>query len=284
MEYYSPLRYPGGKGKIASVFKRIFQDNLLFDGVYIEPYAGGASVAISLLVNQYAERIIINDIDPAIHAFWYCVLSDTENLCKLITDTPVTVVSWKKQRDVQRNSHAVSPLELGFSTFFLNRTNRSGILNAGIIGGANQQGKWKIDARYNKIDLVNRIQRIARLRDKIALFNLDAGELIRFLKPNLPRKSLIYFDPPYCAKGKDLYLNHYTSEDHLKISEEIKSLGSQRWIVTYDSVAFIRKLYSGFRQLKYQLAYTAKSFSTGEEIMIFSAGLYVPLNLSKMIV
>lgn len=69
MDYCSPLRYPGGKGKVADYFKQIFRDNSLYDGVYVEPYAGGASVALSLLFNEYVSKIIINDIDRSIFAF-----------------------------------------------------------------------------------------------------------------------------------------------------------------------------------------------------------------------
>src|SRR3990172_4832599 len=171
MDYYSPLRYPGGKGKISSFFKRVFRDNYLYDGVYVEPYAGGASVGLSLLLNQYASKVVINDVDLSIYAFWHSVFSCTDDLCKLILDTPVTIETWKRQKEFQRDRMNTSHLQLGFSTFFLNRTNRSGIVNAGVIGGTKQDGKWRIDARFNKRELIKRIERIARYRDKIVVLN-----------------------------------------------------------------------------------------------------------------
>ncbi len=275
MDYYSPLRYPGGKGKVASYFKQVFQDNLLYDGIYVEPYAGGASVALSLLFNEYASKIVINDIDRSIFAFWHSVLYKTEQLCRLINDTPVTVKTWDIQREIQKSKRRQGLLKIGFSTFFLNRTNRSGILNAGIIGGRQQTGNWKIDARYNRKDLIARIQRIALYKDKIELYNSDAVELVKSLSKILPPKTLFYFDPPYYVKGKDLYLNYYEDKDHQEIATEIGKLKRQKWIVTYDNVQQIKKLYTNFRQAKYTLNYSAAEPSKGEEVMIFSDNIYM---------
>ncbi|MEO8664818.1 MAG: DNA adenine methylase [Ignavibacteria bacterium] len=276
MKFYSPLRYPGGKGKVTDYFKQIFRENLLYDGVYIEPYTGGASVALSLLFNEYASRIIINDIDVSIFSFWYSVINNTEKLCKLIHDTPVTIKIWEEQKQIQKEKEIHNSLKVGFSTFFLNRTNRSGILNAGMIGGRQQNGDWKIDARYNKEDLINRIEKIAIYKDKIELYNLDAVELIKSLRNKLPQKSLYYFDPPYYVKGKDLYLNHYMIKDHEYIANEINKLNKHKWIITYDDVKPIRNLYSKYRKKSFRLSYSAGSTNKqGKEIMIFSDTLYI---------
>lgn len=276
MNYYSPLRYPGGKGKVADYFKQIFKDNYLYDGVYVEPYAGGASVALSLLFNEYASKIIINDIDPSIFSFWFSVLNKTDQLCKLIHDTPVTVANWEKQKKIQKEKHRQSLLKVGFSTFFLNRTNRSGILNAGIIGGRQQTGEWKIDARYNKKELINRIERIAQYKNKIELHHSDAVKLVKSLRKTLPQKSLFYFDPPYYVKGKDLYLNYYHDNDHQDIATEISKVNNQKWIITYDNVFQIRKLYSDYRKKYFKLLYSAGSVNKeGKEIMIFSDNIYI---------
>jgi len=276
MDFYSPLRYPGGKGKVADYFKHVFKENLLYDGVYVEPYAGGASVALSLLFNEYASKIIINDIDRSIFSFWHSVLNKTDHLCKLIYDTPVTVENWERQRQIQRDKNRQSVLKVGFSTFYLNRTNRSGILNAGIIGGRQQTGEWKIDARYNKKDLINRIERIAQYKDKIELYNSDAVQLVKSLRKTIPQKSLFYFDPPYYVKGKDLYLNYYKDNDHQEIANEISKVSNQKWIVTYDDVSQIRKLYSDYRKKSFKLFYSAGSSNKeGKEIMIFSNNIYI---------
>lgn len=276
MDFYSPLRYPGGKGKVASYFKQLYKDNLLYGSTYVEPYAGGASVGLSLLFGEYAPKIIINDIDRSIYAFWYSIIKNSEQLCKLIFDTPVNRKHWKIQKEVQRNKMHESLLELGFSTFYLNRTNRSGILNAGIIGGTDQSGEWKIDARFNKKDLISRIERIALYGDKIKVYNLDAVQLIKKLKPTLNDGSFFFFDPPYFLKGQDLYINFYKPQDHQVIAKEISKIKNHKWVVTYDNVPEIKSLYQNFNQTTFSLNYSAEKKMKGQEVMIFSDNLYIP--------
>lgn len=279
MNFYSPLRYPGGKGKVADYFKQVFKENFLYDGVYVEPYAGGASVALSLLFNEYASKIIINDIDRSIFSFWHSVLNKTDELCKLILDTDVTVANWENQKFIQKDKQQQGLLEVGFSTFYLNRTNRSGILNAGIIGGRQQTGEWKIDARYNKKELISRIEQIAQYKDKIELHNSDAVMLVKSLRKSLQQKSLFYFDPPYYVKGKDLYLNYYQDKDHQDIADEISNVSNQKWIITYDDVSQIRNLYSKYRSKSFKLSYSAGSSNkVGKEIMVFSDNMYISEN------
>lgn len=271
MEHYSPLRYPGGKGKLSGYFKEIIKKNSLYDGVYVEPYSGGAAVALSLLLNEYVSKIIINDIDRSVYAFWHSIVNKTDAFCKLIEKTPVTIKEWKKQKRIQNNSSKADLLKLGFSTFFLNRTNRSGIINAGVIGGLHQKGKWKIDARYNKTSLISRIKKIALYKHRISIYNKDALKLIRTLRNSLRfSKVLFYFDPPYYVKGKDLYLNYYEDKDHDKISSEIKKIKNQKWIITYDNVDRIRILYNGYKKRRLSINYSAGKSGKGEELMIFS--------------
>ncbi len=276
MAYYSPLRYPGGKGKLSGYFKGIYEENSLQGGVYVEPYAGGASIALSLLIDGYASKVIINDIDSAIYAFWHSVINKTEDLCRLIRDTPVDVKTWEFQHKIQKERDKHNLLELGFSTFFLNRSNRSGILDAGIIGGKRQSGRWKIDERFNKNELISRIQRISQYRDKIELHNLDAMKLIEQIIDELPEKTFVYFDPPYYMKGKALYLNFYGKDDHISVANRISKISLQKWVVTYDRIGFIEELYSQYRQMKYTLNYSALKASKGEELMIFSYNLKIP--------
>lgn len=270
MEYYSPLRYPGGKGKLAPYVESVFQRNSLCDAYYVEPFAGGASVALSLLMNEYARRIYINDLDRAIFAFWHSVLNDTDALCRLIQDTPVTVRTWKRQKQIQRNKTTADVLSLGYSTFFLNRTNRSGILNGGIIGGVSQKARWKIDARYNKQELIRRIERIALYRHRIHLSNTDATEFVSAICTDLPHRTLIYFDPPYYAKGPHLYHSYFRHEDHQALSDVVRRLVGYHWLVSYDNTPEIRKMYTGFERVHYSLHYCAASSCNGREVMFFS--------------
>mgnify|MGYP002626744714 FL=1 len=273
-KFVSPLRYPGGKLKVVDYIKKLFEVNDLMDGTYIEPYAGGASVALTLLFSEYASRIKINDIDRSIYAFWHSVLEETEELCRLITDTPVNMDVWARQREVQARKSDAELLELGFSTFFLNRTNRSGILSGGVIGGKDQQGKWKIDARYNKKDLIERIESVAEYKDRIELTSMDAVELIKHTR-RPSDKTFCYLDPPYYVKGRDLYLNFYNDDDHRAIAKAIKKYKG-KWIISYDAVDFISNLYKDYRQKEYYLSYSAGNPAKGKEIMVYSEGLVIP--------
>lgn len=275
MTHTSPLRYPGGKSALANYIKLLAQENDLLDGVYVEPFAGGAGVALSLLYNEYMSRIVINDLNSSIHAFWYSVLNHTQELCDLIEETDVTVDEWQNQKLIQENENA-SMLELGFSTFFLNRTNRSGIINGGIIGGFEQQGEWKIDARFNKKDLIGRIQKIARYRDRISLYNYDASRLIEEVVPNLPERTFIYLDPPYYKKGQGLYQNHFVHEDHEALANLMKNNRNEWWLITYDNIEPIREMYEEMRHITYSLNYSAANRYAGSEIMIYSDRMIIP--------
>lgn len=273
--FVSPLRYPGGKLKVVDYVKQLMEVNDLMGGTYIEPYAGGASVALSLLFSKYAGKIKINDKDRAIYAFWYAVLNETEALCRMINDVPVTMNTWQTQHELQKHKEEADFLELGFSTFFLNRTNRSGILNGGVIGGKEQQGTWKIDARFNKKDLIERIEHVAGYADLIELTNMDAVALIKRYKRTPVAKTFCYLDPPYYVKGQDLYLNYYRDEDHQDIAKAIKKFKGQ-WIISYDAVDFISELYKDYRQKEYYLSYSAGDPARGKEIMVYSNGLIIP--------
>ena len=255
--------------------KRLFEVNDLCGGTYIEPYAGGASVALSLLFDKFAVRIKINDINPSIFAFWHSVLNETDALCQMIYDTPVTMDTWHRQHELQKNKDEIDLLELGFSTFFLNRTNRSGILEGGVIGGKRQTGEYKIDARYNKLELIKRIEQVARYANKIELTCIDAVSLIKRYKRAPSAKTFCYLDPPYYVKGRDLYLNYYSDDDHRAIAEAIKKYKG-KWIISYDSVPFLKELYKEYRQQEYYLNYSAGNSTKGKERMVFSEGLLLP--------
>lgn len=274
--FTSPLRYPGGKGMLANFAKLVMSLNNLLDGHYVEIYAGGASVAWALLFEEYVRHVHVNDLSKPLYSFWKSVLDYTDELCRLIQDTPVTVEEWHRQKNVQRRPRDHSNLELGFSTFFLNRTNRSGILKGGVIGGKGQSGKWRVDARFNKEDLIARIQRIARYSNRINIYNSDAAEFIRSHLPNLPKRSLVYLDPPYYVKGEELYENHYIHDDHVKIAKLVASRIKQPWIVSYDNTPEIIKIYKGFRNIKYDIFYSAQDRYAGSEIMFFSKSLLIP--------
>lgn len=273
---FSPLRYPGGKGKLARFVATLIKQNVLSDGLYVEPYAGGAAVAWELLLTGVVRRVAINDVSRPVFAFWRSVLDQTEELAALINDTPVDLASRDRLKAVFGSPDDASDLELGFAMFFLNRTHRSGILNGGVIGGREQTGKWKIDARFNKADLIRRIERIAAARRRIDITNLDAVEFVQSKSPAWPAKTLVYLDPPYYEKGSQLYYDYYSDKDHLEVAQAVRSLSKVRWLVSYDDVLPIQAMYGGAPALQYTIGYSARNVLRGREAMFFSDGLIVP--------
>lgn len=275
--HLSPLRYPGGKNRIANFIAQVCVDNHI-SGLYIEPYAGGASVALFLLFSNVVKKIVINDKDRSIYAFWYSVLHHTDKLCQMILDTEVNVENWHKQKKVQSRKKYANLLELGFSTLFLNRTNRSGIISGGIIGGIEQKGEYKIDCRFNKEDIIYRIRQIAQRKRYISVYNLDAISLIHKIEQQSSKNlnnALIYFDPPYYKKGGTLYLDHYMKSDHKNVADAIAML-NYKWIVSYDNVPEIHELYYQFRNIEYSLKHTAHSARYGGEILFFQHDIIIP--------
>lgn len=273
---YSPLRYPGGKGKLSRFMAAIVRANGLSDGRYIEPYAGGAGIAWELLITGVVRRVLINDISPQVFAFWSAVLNHTEELSRRIRDVPLSVEEWDRQKEIFRRPEDASTLELGFSCFYLNRTNRSGILNGGLIGGRNQGGKWRMDARFNRADLVRRIKKIADCRGRIEVTCADAVAFLRQKSGGFGEKDLIYVDPPYFQKGRLLYYDAYGPDDHAALAALLSELEGPRWVVSYDDVEDIRKRYSFTARLRYTIGYSACGRTQGREVMFFSKRMVVP--------
>ncbi len=275
MHSYSPLRYPGGKAKLYNTVKQILKSNDLIGGTYVEPFAGGSGLALKLLFNGDVKRIILNDLDTAIYIFWKNVLNNSEMFCKHIDEIDVSVEEWNKQKEIFKRGNQGNEFEFAFSVFYLNRTNISGILNGGIIGGVEQKGNYKIDARFNKENLKKTIKTVASRKDDIVLYNLDAKELIDgdYLKKY--RKIFINFDPPYVNKGSQLYKNSFKLEDHMELYQCIKRC-TKKWIVTYDVCDFIRDLYKKYRQRLIEITYSAKTKTKKEEFMFFSKNLIIP--------
>lgn len=282
LKNYSPLRYPGGKNKLSNYIVNLMVNNNLTGETYVEPYAGGAAVALKLLIDGHVNNIIINDFDKSIYAFWHSVLYETDKLCKLIEETPINLDIWHKFKEMQNHKENFSLLELGFATFFLNRTNRSGIIKAGVIGGLQQNGNYLMDCRFNKEQLITKIKLIAEYKNSIRLFNCDTLDLINNVINNLNEQCFIFFDPPYYKKGATLYVNYYKHKDHEELMNSISNIKKHKWIVTYDNVPEISNLYAKYRTTTYSLKYTAEKKYLGSEIMIFSDNLVLNDDLIKI--
>ena len=199
---YTPLRYPGGKSALAEFVWHTMELSGCTEIPYCEPFAGGAGVAMSLLLQGKVKSVILNDLDTGIYSIWYAIFNDTEWFIEAISNADVTLVVREQQKKVYnelKDSYGYSR-DLAFATFFLNRVNYSGILTGGPIGGLEQKGKYKLDCRFNKESLIDKIKEIAKYRDNVQLFHMDAVELLKN-QSNI----FVFADPPYCQAGDMLY-------------------------------------------------------------------------------
>lgn len=266
---YTPLRYPGGKTSLFRFFEKIIDLGSWDNITYIEPYAGGAGAGLSLLITGKVNSIVINDYDPTVFCFWKSVIERSDIFIERIHKTPVTIGEWHRQKEIYNKADTSNPLGLGFATFFLNRTNRSGILGAGPIGGQSQAGKWKIDARYKKQGLIKKIELIASYRDKIKVSGVNGIELFEQYASN--PDVFFYIDPPYFAKGSKLYLNSFSENDHEDLAATLNDLSESKWVLTYDSVPEIAQLYRNRCRIPFDINYSAHHGArSGSEIMVFS--------------
>ena len=272
----SPLRYPGGKSRLVPFIRGLIQANGLTGGTYVEPFAGAAGIAWALLLEGRVSRVVLNDLDPAIYAFWDAVFTKTDELCRLIRTTPVGMHTWRKQWQVVEKPSAHSTIALAYAAFFLNRTNRSGVIRGGVIGGKRQDGRWRMDARFNTKGLIRRILRIAQFRDRVVIYKMDGTDFVRSVGARLPARTLVFLDPPYFNRGSDLYLNTYALSDHTELAATVKTTLQCPWVVSYDDVALARSLYKGHTTRKYHLSYSAARRYIGREVLFFSDSLCIP--------
>ena len=266
----SPLRYPGGKSRIFPFVSKLFYENDMIGFSYAEPYAGGAGLALKLLFDEYVDKIYLNDLDRAIYAFWKAVVDQSDELCEWISSVKVDIKNWRRYKEIYLDAASATQLELAKATFFLNRTNVSGVITGGMIGGLAQQSKYNIDARFYREEGVAKIQRIASMKHRIRLSNLDGISFIDRLDMRR-EKIFIYLDPPYFEKAAELYMNHYATRDHQRLSRHVQRL-QKRWMVSYDDRDFILNLYSSNQKVRHSLARWASN-QTGNEILIFSENL-----------
>src|SRR5690606_17797355 len=268
--HYSPLRYPGGKSCIFSFVSKLFYENNLIGSSYAEPYAGGPGLALRSLFEGYVYHVYINDPDRSIYSFWATILNRSTEFCNWLNEVEISIENWNLYKGLQRRSYELDEFELAKSTFFLNRTNVSGVIKGGVIGGQEQQGKYKINARFNKADLIERIRTIAELKDRITLSCMDGLAFIE--KMNKTKEEVfIYLDPPYYQKGADLYMNFYSHNDHKKLSKHVLKM-KKKWMVSYDNHDFILNLYAQERKIVYKLSQSASN-RIGDEIIVFSKGI-----------
>ncbi|EPB4501074.1 DNA adenine methylase [Yersinia enterocolitica] len=268
----SPFRYPGGKGKLSKFLALFLVTNNLQGCTLVEPFCGGAGGTLPLLLSGLIDKLYLNDINPGISGFWLSLKKNPDALIKMVENEPVTIEAWHHWRKVYFSNEEYSPLEKGFSAFFLNRTNRSGMLHAGPIGGREQTGNYEIDCRFTRTTLIKRLERIASVANKIVVKSEDAVKCISRLKAD----NLIYADPPYVKEGRNIYNEFcFSDAEHLRFSKALKR-NKAHWLLSYDDHPLIHKLYSSSGINIVELSYAINKARVGRELLIASANSRQP--------
>ena len=262
---YTPLRYPGGKSALADFVWHTMELSGCTEIPYCEPFAGGAGVAMNLLLQGKVKSVILNDLDTGIYSIWYAIFNDTEWFIEAINNTEITLAVREQQKKVYnelKNFDAYSH-DLAFATFFLNIVNYSGILTGGPIGGKEQKGKYKLDCRFNKQSLIDKIKEIAKYRDNVQLFHMDAVELLKN-QSNI----FVFADPPYWQAGDMLY---EASVEHSKLAKVLCELKDIHWIATYDNNINVANVYEeyGAHSKLFELQYSASRKRKELECMFY---------------
>lgn len=279
MRYASPLRYPGGKGALADFLSRVIELNELNNCAYYEPYAGGAGAALGLLNSRIVGEVFLNDADRRVYSFWRSALVHGERFAAKILSVPLNMREWRKQQAICRAPAGHSQFDVGFAAFYMNRCNRSGVLTgAGPIGGHEQRGKWRMDVRFNRTALAERVLHLSRSKKQIHVSNLDA---IKFLQSYLPRgrgrkNVFVYLDPPYVVKGQRLYLNAYGPQDHGFLANYLSKQIHLKWIMSYDDSALVRDLYADCDLYTMPIKYTLQEKRFAHELIIAPESIYMP--------
>lgn len=273
----SPFRYPGGKTQLSNYIHHLLKQNNVSD-MYIEPFAGGAGIPLKLLLENKIKRIWINDYDKSIYSVWYAILNKSEELKNKIYSVPFdyytghdispefSINFWKEQKKIYSgNKTHQNSVDLAFATLFLNRSNMSGIINGGPIGGYSQNGTSQIYSRFNKKTLINKITTISSRKKQIRLTRKNALDMIPMIKKEIsPSSCFIFFDPPYFGQGQNLYYSSFNKKGHELLSKEILSLHEYRWITTYDKTKQITDMYQdNNKNFEYHLRYSANNKKRG---------------------
>lgn len=284
----SPLRYPGGKGKYVPILEQLMEKNGIENPIYIEAFAGGSGAAIRLLLNGSVNRVVLNDKDPLLVNFWLVVLTKSEKLIGKIKSTRVCITEWRRQREILRNSQlmiANGSVKLAFAYLYLNRCNRSGLMGSGPIGGEDQTGDYKINARFNKRLLIERIKRIRAVADKIEFHQMDAIDFLRekVSDPNYIKKesALLFLDPPYYFVGRDMYKHYFSDSDHQDLARFLNAWEGPKWIMSYDNVAQVSQLYQGKQRKLFKTSYSVHSARKEKELFVGSSNIDLSSSLFR---
>ena len=240
----SPLRYPGGKKRLAAYVAETLRVNGLTPEVLVEPFAGGASVALQLAYDGWVDSIVLGEADPLVASFWKIVFNDPDWLVGQVDQLEISVDEWQRVKQ----SRPRSDRDRALACLYLNRTSFSGILapSAGPIGGLRQSSDYGIDCRFPRETIKRRIRKAATLSDRVlGVVHGSWRETIRRVQALRFRNGEVfyYLDPPFFHKADRLYSYFFLEEDHRRLHNRLVQL-KQPWLLSYDAAPEALKMYA----------------------------------------
>jgi len=252
----SPLRYSGSKRKLVFYLYSVLKHNNLVPNVLVEPFVGGGNISLNFIVNDIVKKIIISDKDRLIYSFWHVVFYNPGYLINFIKKVKITLGTFYEYKEIVKNINNYNKNKLAEACLFLNRTSFSGILtdSAGPLGGKDQESKYKIDCRFYKERLIEKIKYISKFKSRVVVLNYDWRDTIEYAKQWAKNKKnlnrlFFYFDPPFFNKADNLYRCYFSEKEHMQFYKAIISLNYD-WVLSYDNAPEIREMYSGDKYLK----------------------------------
>lgn len=241
----SILRYPGSKARYADLVAS-FLDACpgKRPSVLVEPFCGGASVSLDLLMKGVVDRIVLNDVDPLIAALWSCVFKkeDAAWLISRVYSVALTLDEWEYQKSLV----PINRREAAFKCLYLNRTSFNGVIHkSGPIGGRSQS-KRNVGARFNREFLAEKIAALCELRDAVTVTNYSWQMSCCKSAKALGESGFFYLDPPYYHKAKNLYGYAFSERDHHALKNYLVNLANP-WVLFYDDTQEVQVLYSDER-------------------------------------
>jgi len=258
------LRYPGGKSKLLPRIRPYLDPLLERADEFHDVFAGGASVALDVARRCPRMRIFLNDLDPDVSALWsLCVDGSDEEVARLfkLIDQELTIELFRKLQ-AEKSSNLV---ERAYRCIFINRTTRSGMLNAGPIGGKQQNGRYRIGERYRPNELKAAFAAArSSLRGRTTVSCVNA---LQYLKWDFPDGAVLYLDPPYVKAGVSLYPVWMSVSEHDALVEILKE--KKNWVLSYDCCDEVRQRYSWASMAAVPTRYSINtSRATREEYII----------------
>lgn len=249
--WLSPLRYPGAQRRLVPYIRSAIHYNDVEPTLFIEPFAGGASVAIQLLGEGTVEQIGLADKDKLVSAFWKVVFSEPEWLIDRVQEVEPSLELWKALK-TQVADGQLDLYQRAFACLYLNRTSFSGILHphAGPLGGYEQDSEHDIACRFSKDNIIDRIRRLGNLRNRVAfVWNKSWRGSITLIGDMQSRGSIsddvfYYLDPPFFNKSEKLYQHSFGSSDHAQLRNQLTLL-DDNWLLSYDDCEKVWQYYGG---------------------------------------